>query len=161
LLWLVPIAFLPQLFAFQLPATQKLIPDNLAALGLVISQLLLLVFAWANRNQPGFWMLGLGLLLNLAVIALNGGLMPISPETVTRLAPNAPPEAWHVGERLGTGKDIVIPEADMHLSWLADRFLLPDWTPYRVAFSLGDVFISVGAFWLLWSFGKQIEQNEG
>jgi hypothetical protein len=154
LLWLAPAAYLPQFLAFQLPATRRAIPDDLAALALVSSQMLLLVFAWVNRRQPGFWMLGLGLLLNLAVITLNGGLMPISPETVTRLAPDAPPGAWQIGERLGNTKDLVLPVAEMRFGWLSDRFLLPDWLPYRVAFSLGDVLIALGAFWLLWSSGS-------
>ena len=150
LVWLVPLAFLPQWLAFYLPATCKLIPDYLAATVLVGSQALLLVFAWLNRSQPGFWALGLGLALNLLVIALNGGLMPISPETVARLVPDAPPDAWQIGQRLGSGKDVILPIAATRLWWLGDRFLLPAWFPYQVAFSLGDAFIAGGAFWLLW-----------
>ena len=64
-----------------------MISEDLAAAILVSSQVLLLVFAWFNRDQPGLWALDLGLALNLLVIVLNGGLMPISPETVARLAP--------------------------------------------------------------------------
>jgi hypothetical protein len=157
LVWLVLLAFSPQWFAFYLPATRRLIPDGLAAVALVSSQALLLVFAWFNRDRPGFWALGLGLALNLLVIALNGGLMPISPETVARLAPKALPEAWQVGSRLGISKDVILPVAATRLWWLSDRFLLPAWFPYRVAFSLGDVFIASGAFWLLGVFRPAAE----
>jgi hypothetical protein len=151
--WLVPVAFLPQWLAFYLPATRNLISDHVAAVALVGSQALLLVFAWPNRKQPGCWALGLGLALNLLVIALNGGLMPISPGTVVRLVPNVSPDAWQVGQRLGSGKDIILPIAATWLWWLGDCFLLPAWSPYQVAFSLGDMFIAGGAFWFLWALG--------
>jgi hypothetical protein len=153
LVWLVPVAFLPQWLAFFLPATRRLISDNLAAATLVSSQMLLLIFAWRNRHQPGFWAMGFGLALNLLVIALNGGLMPISPETVAQLAPDAPSGAWQVGGRFGTSKDVILPTTATRMWWLSDRFLLPAWFPYRVAFSLGDVFIAGGAFWSLWVLG--------
>ena len=146
LMWLVPAAFLPQFFVFGLPSLRGL-PDTLVAATLVSSQFLLLIFAWANRNHPGFWFLALGLTLNLAVIALNGGFMPISPETIARLVPDAGPGDWRIGERLGTSKDIVLPYNSMKLWLLSDRFLLPDWVSYRVAFSLGDILIAAGAFW--------------
>lgn len=156
--WLVPVAYLPQLVAFQLPATRRILSDPIVAGALINSLLLLLIFAWANRKQPGGWLLGIGLILNLAVIALNGGLMPISPENVARIAPNAPANSWEVGQRMWTSKDIVLPTTEMRLPWLSDRFLLPDWIPYHVAFSFGDILIALGAFWLLWSLGGP---NEG
>ncbi len=151
LVWLAPVAFLPQMVAFYLPAGGRLPADSLAAAALVGSQVVLLIFAWLNRSRPGFWALGLGLALNLLVIALNGGLMPISPETAGRLMPDAAPDMLQIGHRLG--KDVVLPASATRLEWLADRFLLPPWPPYQVAFSLGDVLIALGAFWLLWAMG--------
>lgn len=157
LVWLVSVAFVPQLLAFYLPATGSIWADSVVAIGLVTSQVLLLIFIWFNRHQPGFWLLGLGLTLNLLVIILNGGLMPISPETVTKLLSNAAPNIWEVGSRLGRSKDIVLPVAETRLWLLSDRFLLT--LPSRVAFSLGDVLIAAGAFWLLWAMGGSEQNN--
>lgn len=153
-MWLVPIAFVPQWLAFYFQPTSTSISTTAASAGLITSQLLLLAFAWANRKVPGFWALGLGLGLNLLVIVLNGGLMPISPETVRELAPNAPSAARQAGERLGTTKDIVLPANATRLWWLSDRFVLPDWFSYRVAFSIGDIFVGVGAILVLWRMGE-------
>ena len=158
-IWVVPGAFLPQFPAAFLPATRRLTPDDIAAAALVFSQVLLLVFAWANRKKPGFWMLGFGLLLNLIVIAFNGGLMPISPEIIRVLFPDAPPAAEIIGLRMG--KNVILPVSEMRWWWLSDRFLLPDWfPPNHVAYSIGDVFIAAGAFWLLWSLGGQAHAHQ-
>lgn len=153
LIWLAPVAYLPQFLAFQLPATRRVIPDRWAAAALVGSQLMLLGFAWANRRRPGFWLLGLGLASNLAIIAVHGGWMPIRPEIVASLVPGAPPETWQAGERFGTSKDVILPGEEIRLEWLSDRFVTPGWFPYRYAFSLGDILIALGAFLFCWSLG--------
>jgi hypothetical protein len=157
-MWLVPVAFLPQFFVFGLPALQQL-PDALVAGILVSSQFLLMVFACANRRHPGFPVLLLGLALNLAVILLNGGFMPISPEILARVVSDAGPGTWQTGERLGMSKDILLPYSSMKLGWLSDRFLLPDWMAYRVAFSFGDFLIAAGAFWFF-AAGREGKQSQ-
>ena len=159
LLWLVPVAYLPQFLAFNWHTTRALIPHSLAAAALVGSQILLLIFAWVNRNKPGFWALGLGLALNLLVITINGGLMPISPETVTQLSPNAPPDSWGMNQRLWGGKDIVLTVDATHLWWLSDCLLLPTWMPDQVAFSIGDILIALGAFLLMWASGGNLSRH--
>jgi hypothetical protein len=161
LIWLAPIAFLPQWFAFHVSVTSRLITDNLASAALVSSQALLLVFAWLNRKLPGFWALGIGLVLNLLVIVLNGGLMPVSPKVVEQLLPDALPDAWPIGKRIGW--NIVLPRATTRLWWLSDHLLLPAWFPVRKALSPGDFLIAGGAFWLLWASGdpKQISEQKG
>lgn len=156
---LVLFAFLPQWVAFYQSRIGLTLPDAWAPILLVSSQVVLLIFTWLNRRQPGFWILGTGLFLNFLVIISNGGLMPISPETVRSIYPEAPDSSWQIGERLGSGKDIVLHVANTRLWFLSDRFLFPDWLPYRVAFSIGDVFIAFGVFWLLWTLGGQIHEG--
>jgi len=159
-LWLAFVAFIPQLLAFYLPATRSRIPDGLAAANLVTSQTLLLGFAWMNRRLAGMWLLILGLALNLAVIIANGGFMPISPETAGHLIPAAAVQSMNVGSRFGFGKDVLLLPGDTRLAWLSDRFLLPDWFFYQVTFSLGDIFIASGIFWLLLRQGIPLIQHE-
>ena len=149
---LVILVFLPQFFAFYFPLTRKSIPDKWASIALAVSQVIFLFFTWVNRRQPGFWMLGLGLFFNLAVILPNGGWMPITPQAASRIYPDSPSSSWKIGDRLGTGKDIVLRPKDIRLEWLSDRFVFP--IGLKMAFSLGDVLISVGAFWFCWSFGS-------
>ena len=151
-IWLVFLAFFSQWLVFRLPVSWMHVNSKLAAVVLVGSQFALLWFAWANRSKPAFWLLGIGLLLNMVVIVANGGLMPITPETVAHLSKAEPGFIWQVGERLGTGKDIVLNAEATRLWFLSDRFLLlPDDLGYQVAFSIGDVVIACGAFWLLFS----------
>ena len=155
--WLVVLAFLPQYFAFYLPATRTTIPAKWVAIGLLTSQLLLLVFCWLNRYLSGTWLLALGLAFNLLVIATNGGFMPISPQTASRLVPQEVVKTVSLGSRFGYGKDVLLMPANTHLVWLSDRFLPPEGFPYQVAFSLGDIAIAVGAFWLTASQGKPLK----
>jgi hypothetical protein len=144
--WLAILAFLPQFIVFYLPPFRTRIPDLWVAVSLVLSQIVLLVFCWFNRRQPGFWFLTFGLALNLLVIISNGGWMPISPQTASHLVPAERLQSIPLGNRFGFGKDVLLSEEMIHFSFLSDRFLLPDWSPYKVAFSLGDLFIAAGAF---------------
>lgn len=159
LTWLAAIAFLPQWLVFGNAPTRSRFSDRDAAVALVISQLLFSGVGVANRHHPAFRLLTLGLLANLTVIAANGGLMPMSPETVRRLAPNLPDSHWKVGQRFGKTKDRIIPERETTFAWLSDRFLLAPWYRYRVAYSVGDVLIAAGAFWFLWAAGGVHEEQ--
>lgn len=153
--WLVALGFLPQFLAFYLPFTRKFFTDEAASFCLVLSQVLLLAFAALNIRLPGMPILALGLACNLAVILANGGFMPLSTDAASRLVNQTVLDRLVIGERVGSAsKDILLAEAGMRLPWLADRFVPSQAIPYRFAFSLGDVFIATGTFWLL-AHGKQ------
>jgi hypothetical protein len=130
-------------------------PAWLATLFLILSLILMLVFVLLNlnANRPGMFILGLGLALNLLVILVNGGLMPISPENAGRLVPQFAAETWQSGNRFGKTKDVILEADEIRLSFLSDRFISPSWFPYRFVFSLGDIFIAIGVFWVLWEQG--------
>ena len=147
-IWLVFLGFLPQFLAIYLGRTHVLIPDWLAAISILLSLLLLFIFAWFNRHLPGMSILMIGLVLNMIVMIMNGGFMPINPHTAEQLIGPERMASLEFGSRFGY-KDILLPLSETRLEWLADRFLLPNWLPYQVAFSLGDVFIAFGAFWIL------------
>jgi hypothetical protein len=150
---LVLLAFLPQFFAFYLPSTRSGMSGQLVSILLISSLFLLLIFSLINIKKISFWPVSLGLLLNSLVILFNGGFMPISPATLVKLVPDKPQDTWIIGQRLGYGKDIILSPEVTRLVLFSDRFTLPDWIPYKVAFSLGDILIAFGVTWLLFSLG--------
>lgn len=147
-LWLIPTAFVPQVLVTYVPATRDWLPRWMAAAVLVSSLLIFLVFVWLNRGLAGMPLLLTGLALNLLVIAANGGWMPISPEIASHLPGGGALDTTRLGTRFGQ-KDILLRPEDTQLAVLSDRFLLPDWFHYPVAFSPGDVLVAAGVFWLL------------
>jgi len=75
--------------------------------------------------------------------------MPISPETASHLVPATVVQSMPLKSRFGKGKDILLLPEDTRLEDLSDRILSPEWFPFQVAYSVGDTFIAVGAFWML------------
>jgi hypothetical protein len=151
--WLVPFAVIPQYLVFDTLSRRLEVSDLLAAGVLVCTQGILLVFVFLNKNTNGFRILGFGLGMNFLVIVLNGGLMPISPETVSKLAVYLPAESVQSGIRYLGSKDVVLRPEETRLWLLSDIFLTPQSFPWKFAFSIGDVFIALGAFWSLWAQG--------
>ena len=131
-----PIAMMVGLMLFSICATFQF-ANNLAFAAAARA-----LFPWLD---PQWIVLG----LNLLVILLNKGLMPISPETVLALYPDIPLSAWQIGARPGRSKNILLPVEDTRLAWLSDSILLPEWFPWTRALSPGDLLIVLGVFWLL------------
>jgi hypothetical protein len=123
-------------------------PDALDLVLIAGSHVALLLVALANRRLPGANAVAVGLAMNLAVMLLNGGLMPIAPDTLARAGRFEP---WKVGDgtpgsRVASSKDVLMPADQTRLEFLADRY----WTglPGRLGFvfSLGDVVLTAGVF---------------
>ncbi|MCI0820679.1 MAG: DUF5317 domain-containing protein [Chloroflexi bacterium] len=111
----------------------------------IASYLLLIVFVLANIRRPSVALFGVGVLLNFLPIITNGGLMPITPETL--LKTGDVPEDARIGEWVEGTKDVLLERDDTRLYFFSDR-LTSDLSPSR-AFSIGDVVLIVGAVVLL------------
>ncbi len=134
-LWLffVPLALqlllftpLASLFHFSTDATKLvyLVSMLAAALALVL-----------NRHLPGVLWIAAGLVLNLLVITLNGGFMPVLPQA--RQFAGLPPIN-------GRDNNVISMGTGTMLWFLGDILPLPAWLPHANVFSLGDVLITVG-----------------
>lgn len=109
-----------------------------------LSYIMLFIFLWKQRQLPGIYLLGLGFFLNFLVIMVNGGAMPC---TLIGLDPE------YIAYLQSSSSVSYIPITEFtKLPWLADVMILP-W-PKAKAFSVGDVFISLGVFWLVYKTMK-------
>lgn len=104
------------------------------AIAHVISYVFAGFFLWANRRVPGIVILGIGWAMNALVISLNGGVMP------------ATARAGSAGAGQSDGFLNSRPVDSPVLSFLGDNFALPASWPIHNVFSIGDVFIALGAF---------------
>jgi hypothetical protein len=150
-LWLFLSAISLQGIVLAIPSIREIAPTILVKVALIVSLTFLFIFAVLNLHLPGFWIIAIGIFTNLLVISLNGGLMPISPVTIQKILHGQATMPLIIGERFGFGKDVVLDPTHTNLWFLSDCMVSPKWFPYRVAFSAGDIAISIGVFWLLFS----------
>lgn len=102
----------------------------------------LFAFVWANRRLAGWWLIGLGLLSNLVVIAANGG-MPVTRDAIV-----ASGQGEHIDE-LAEGNDPKhhLADDDDVLLFLADVIPVP--RPVGQVVSPGDLVLYAGVGWLV------------
>jgi hypothetical protein len=130
------------ILGFALQSATRVLPredwaETAGILMVLGSFLLLLILVVLNRESPGMWLAGVGVLMNFTVISLNGG-MPVLAEAAevasgfTRSNPDIAGSFKHVV----LGPETILPA-------------LGDLIPLRLAgqgqvISLGDVFLAVG-----------------
>jgi Family of unknown function (DUF5317) len=109
--------------------------ETVASLILLGSYALLVAFVWINRRLPVSWLILAGLVLNLLVIGVNGG-MPVSASALqTAEAPvDALAGAGTVKHHLMGPDDVLRP--------LADVIGIPP--PIAAVISVGDVLLYLG-----------------
>jgi MFS family permease len=102
---------------------------HIASYGFIVA------FIVVNRKIPGIWLVGVGTVTNVVVIAANGGVMPASPDALA--AAGLPTTAGSFENSAAV--------AAPTLSFLGDIFAVPKSWPLSNVFSPGDICIAVGA----------------
>jgi hypothetical protein len=110
----------------------------------LLSYGLLLAFLWGNRWLGSILLVAAGILSNLGVILANGGLMPITPETLVRINPGSQVEQWPTASHYRYSKDVILAKDSTRLWELSDRLVVPPPFPRPTAFSAGDVIVAMG-----------------
>jgi len=144
-LWVIPVSLLIQLAIFPFFSERPLFPYATSSLHL-LSYGLILVFLVLNYRTFSLLIIGIGLLLNLLVIAVNGGYMPSSPTALARAGSEG------VAARLlkdGVYGNVILMSEGTRLNFLGDLLYLPRWVPFATAFSLGDLIVALGLIWLI------------
>jgi hypothetical protein len=119
------------------------LPAPAALTLLYLSFALLLVFAAANLRRPGFLLILLGMVLNLAVIGANAG-MPVSRSAIV-----ASGQQDTLGELAEDGDGVKhhLAGPSTQLLPLGDVLAVPP--PVKQVISVGDIAVDAGVFWFV------------
>ena len=134
--WLAGLAWLVQVLLFASPLAPALQPWEISIY--LASVALLGALIVANRALPGVALFGTGLLLNAAVMAANGGYMPVSEAALTSAGSGAELETLRGG---GAVQKSVLMRTDSPLWFLGDVLPVP---PVGKVYSVGDLVAAAG-----------------
>ncbi len=99
---------------------------------------LLLAFFILNRHQKELNFVLIGVILNIMVIAANGGVMPVSETAMEMAGITETPTGTHTYLEEGTTFPL-----------LSDVIPIPEPYPFPKVVSIGDIVISAGVFLLI------------
>ncbi len=145
---------LPLLFAFAFMLQLALAALSIKQVGLaraafpavhILSYLLLLYAAGRNWGLFGMKIAAFGIALNFLVVAANLGHMPADLSLLRRSGG----EQLVASVQKGNFPRHQLVTSQTRLPFLADVHLLPRPYPRPCVFSLGDIFITLGACWLI------------
>jgi hypothetical protein len=157
--WLVLLAIVmqwPLLWAPAGPVQELRVQTGL----FLASYVVLLAFVWRNRRLAAILIVGVGVIGNLLVVAANGGFMPITPQTLTRINPGTTVEQWPEGVHYGHSKDVIRAQEHTRLWVLSDILVVPRPFPWPTAFSPGDLAIALGIVGLLQAPRVQVKPSQ-
>ncbi len=122
-----------------------------------LSQIVLVLLLLFNHHIPGVKLFVLGIILNIIVMAANGGWMPVTPETYHFVHPDRLVE---LEARPPNSKNIVLPRSETHLWILSDviPLALPD---RNTAVSPGDVIMIAGVAYFIFQATRREKPASG
>lgn len=144
--WLVIVSFLIQISIFTSWFPWLNLRADFVPVLHIASLALLLLVVLANRSLAGMKVLGLGLLLNSIVIIGNGGFMPVSVEAMRQVGLE---EEIKLMQEQGRSAKGVLMTSETRFDFLGDRWYIDLPVVRTKIFSIGDVFIALGAFILV------------
>ena len=160
--WYLPMIALFGQWALVRLHGAELIPLEVLGAGLILSYLALFVFIAKNFRLLGIRILAIGVVMNFAVMAANGGFMPLSPDALNEIASPEYSSTLEVGQAVPASKDILLEKSDTALWWLSDVAAFPRVLgSMGIAFSPGDVLIALGMMILMLSVLRQVVFDAG
>jgi len=89
----------------------------------------------------------------------NGGWMPITPEAIIKVGHAGLVPSLASGVRVPSSKNIILSPGETRLGFLSDVFVLPRPFPVPSVFSIGDVLVALGVFFLIQNAMLQAESK--
>lgn len=123
---------------------------------LPLAHVLLLPFLLRNLSFWGIRLILVGLLLNLAAMLANGGLMPVESPAVEAVGKQQLRDL-QVGSPIPGSKNVLLNRGDIRLRELSDILVLPVPKPFTRAVSIGDLFVFTG---VVIAFSEAISRNK-
>jgi len=117
----------------------------------------LLVFLFINRTVFGMPVLMAGLVLNLLVIGVNGGRMPVDTRAMIATGQTARAE---ILEKNRTAANCVLMSENTRLNFLGDRIVLPLLGTLGAAYSIGDLVALAGEAVLVFGMVRKRDKVE-
>ncbi|MFC0560995.1 DUF5317 domain-containing protein [Halalkalibacter alkalisediminis] len=139
--WVFPLLLGVQILVFTLQGRVAIL-EQISGFLFILIYILGLFFLWVNRENKGFVLLFVGVLLNFIAIAANGGRMPVSYEAAAIALDPFYTEVLKSGLY---AKHAMITESTK-LGFLGD--IIPITSPYPKSqvISIGDVIMNIGIF---------------
>src|SRR5439155_9818892 len=106
----------------------------------VLSMILLVIWVAANWRIPGVALIAIGLALNVIAITVNGGHLPVSPES----ARYAGTIGNYASEGAFVANNSIATQDNVRFWLLTDIIAIPKQAPFANVISIGDVLLTIG-----------------